>query len=443
MRVETVARLLAAAGVHWLRFEFADTLGVARSKVVPLSRLERVGTRGLRFYGGTDGRASNNAAPAPDFILMPDFDTLALLPYAPGEARVICELYDLNQEPAPHDGRWVLQQVVEQYLDEGLLPATTFAFDFYVIERETGAPAFPGGRPGASVRNAARPAWRDTLLSALPSLGVELESINTAGAPGQVHAELATARGVAAADQAFTFRTAVKEVANQDELTATFMTRPPCGDVASACIMQHRLLDAVTGENRFADDEDPLGISPIAKHFVAGLLYHAAALSAFLLPIPNDYKRYHAAGCVPQHATWSCESRAAAVRVPARPGADAAQVENRIAAASANPYIALAACLAAGLDGLRQRMLPPAPLHGDPTARNGAPRLPRSLDEALAALEADTPLHALLGEPFIRTYLGVARFEIARTRLACPGYGTEEWERRVDPWEWSEYGELL
>jgi len=118
-------------------------------------------------------------------------------------------------------------------------------------------------------------------------------------------------------------------------------------------------------------------------------------------------------------------------------------VENRIATASANPYIALAACLAAGLDGLRQRMLAPAPLHGDPAASRGAPRLPQSLDEALAALEADTPLHALLGEAFVRTYLAVARLELARTRLACPTYGTHEWERHVDPWEWAEYGELL
>lgn|GEM_PF-1197193 len=443
MRVETVTRLLSAAGVHWVRFEFADMLGVARSKIVPLSRLHRVGTQGLRFARDTDGPLGDGATPATDFILMPDFDTLALLPYAPGEASVICDLYDLSQEPAPHDGRWVLQQVVEHYLDEGLLPATTFAYDFYVVDRATGTPAFPGGRPGASVRNAARPAWRDALLSAVPSLGVELETIHTAGAPGQVHAELASARGVAAADQAFAFRTAVKEITSQDGLTATFMTRPPCGDRASGCIMQHRLLDAATGENRFADDADPLGISPLAKQFIAGLLYHAAALSAFLLPIPNDYKRYHAAGCTPLHAAWSCESRAAAVRVPARAGADAAHVENRIATASANPYIALAACLAAGLDGLRQRMLAPAPLHGDPAASRGAPRLPQSLDEALAALEADTPLHALLGEAFVRTYLAVARLELARTRLACPTYGTHEWERHVDPWEWAEYGELL
>lgn len=462
MRVETAARLLAAAGVRWVRFEIADLRGNPRSKSVPLPRFPIYGARGIGYYNdvprieGMESQLGDDEVFQPrDVLLLPDLDTLAVLPYAPGDARVICDVLRLDQEPAEDDPRYVLRQVVDRYLDEGLMPLTGFSQQFYLLDRSGSSPGFPLGAHCAGVQDNRFPEWRDALLGSLPSLGLELASFGAGEAPGQLAVAFEPARGVVAADQGFSLRVAARETAAQLDLTTTFMTQPFIDQPGSGLMPRHGLLDAATRRDLFYDADDPFELSLTAKHFLAGLLYHAPALTALLRPTPNGYKREGSAHRRPNTVTWGFDNRTTAIRVgracPA-PRNDAgrastadgrpARVVSQFAGSDANPYIALAGSLAAGLDGIERRLLPPEPITGDASEAHGAAPLPDTLDAALAALEADDPLREALGEPFIRLFLFVKRFDIARIRLACPDYGSTAWAERVDPFELSEYGDL-
>ena len=445
MRVDTAARLLEAAGVSWVRFELADIHGIARSKSVPLAQFPHYAERGVAFYGGTllqDPRGDDipPLSPGqPDCFLRPDLDTLAVLPHAHGEARVGGDLWTADGRPAGADPRRVLRRVVEQYARIGLVPRTGVEYEFYLLDACSGVPVFPDSQVCATLRNNVRPGWRDEVLGALSRLGVAVSAFAAENAPGQFEITFAPGNGVEAADQAFIFRTTVKEISARHGLIAPFMSKPFADAAGSGCHLHHSLLDVHTGTNRFAGEprED---LAPLGRHFIGGLLAHARALCALLAPTPNDYKRYRPDSFAPVAATWGVDDRGAAVRV-LTPASGATRVENRLAGAAANPYIAVAASLAAGLLGIRDASdLPAETTDGDCPP---APALPTSLEEALDAFEGDAELRALLGEDFTRTYTLVKRNDVARARAACPDYGSDDWSVRVDNWERREYGELI
>lgn len=444
-----VTRLLRAAGVRWVRFEMADTHGIARSKSVPLARFPVYAQKGLNIYGGMLLQDASGwdipleeRLPPPDYLLKPDLDTLAVLPYAPGEARVLGYLYRGNS-PAPEDPRVVCQRMIERYERQGWIPRSGFEYEFYLLDHTTRQPVFPDKQICSTIRNNFDPAWRDELLEALDLLGIEVSTFSVENAPGQFEITFNPADGLAAADQAFTFRTAVKEVSRKHGYLAPFMTKPFIDQAASGTHLHHSLIDSQTGQNVFFSPDDPYGLSQLAWHFLGGLFHHARALIALFSPTPNDYKRYQPGLFAPTSVCWGYDNRSAAFRIPADSRGAKARVENRLGGAAANPYIALAASLAAGWDGIERGLLPPEPIQMDVGWLEGLPSLPHSLDEALDALEADTILCELLGQPFIETYVAVKRWDSEKCRLRCPDYGTPEWFRRIDPYEHEEYGELI
>ncbi|HET9015245.1 MAG TPA: glutamine synthetase family protein [Thermomicrobiaceae bacterium] len=440
MRAETAVRLLQAAGVRRVRFEIADTHGIARSKTVPLERFTHDVEHGVTLYGGIllqDPRGDDvplPPGPRPDFLLRADLDTLVVLPHAPGEARIGGDLSTTDGRPVEADARRVLRRVLARYEHLGLVARTGVEYEFYLLDAATWAPVFPDPQVYATLRNAARPDWRDDLLDALPRLGIDVSAFAAENAPGQYEITFAPADGVAAADQAFVFRTTVKEISLRHALHAPFMSKPFADAAGSGCHLHHSLLDARTGSNRLAGSPDgPL--STLGRAFVAGIVEHAPALCALLAPTPNDFKRFRAGAFAPVAGTWGVDDRAAAARVVDRDGSGA-RVENRLAGAAANPYIAVAASLAGGLLGLQAEREPPPP-------GASGPSLPTTLDVALDALEEDAGLRDILGDEFVRTYLLVKRNDVARARAACADYATDEWRRRVDDWERREYGELI
>jgi glutamine synthetase len=450
MDVATVARVLAAARVRWVRIEMADIHAIARSKTVPLEKFPTYARKGLNFYGGIllqDASGwdipQGGRLPPPDFLLRPDLDTLVVLPYAPGEARVLGDLYIDSQTPTPDDPRGVCRRIVSCFLDEGMLPRSGFEYEFYLIDRITRSRAFEDRQICSTIRNNTLPEWRDELLSSLPAFGIEVSTLSVENAPGQFEVTFSPADGLAAADQAFSFRTAVKEVSRRYGYDAPFMTKPYITEAASGCHLHHSLIDPRTGRNLFAHADDPLGISQLGWHFLGGLVHHALALIAFLSPTPNDYKRYRPGLFAPTSICWGPDNRSAAFRIPAGAHGAAARIENRLGGAASNPYIALAASLAAGLDGIRRELPIPEPVTVEASLVSGLPELPRSLEDALDALERDRVLWEILGEPFVATYLKVKRWEVTKVKTNCPDYGTAEWYSRIDPYEWREYGELI
>jgi glutamine synthetase len=450
MKLETATRLLSSAGVRLVRFEIADTHGIARSKTIPLGKFPSYGVRGVNFYGGMlkqdaagDDVPQPGVLPPPDFLMKPDLDTLAVLPYAPGEARVICDLHSVSGEPALDDPRVVLKRVLDRYSERGIIPRTGFEVEFYLVDRDTRATAFPDRQICSTIRNNALPELRDVILESLPALGIEFSTFGVENAPGQYEITFNPSDGVEAADVAFGFRTAVKEIAATFGFHAPFMTKPYIDEAASGTHIHISLIDASTGRNLMSASPDTNDLSELGRSFLAGQLDHADALAAFLSPTPNDYKRYQAGSFAPVNKSWGIDNRSASIRVPATAIGSAARVENRIGGAAANPYVALAATLAAGLDGIDRSPPLTEPVTVDAAHRDDLERLPRSLDDALAALERNDTLKRMLGDTFIRTYMLVKRFDIQKARDACPDYGSNEWNSRIDEHEWREYGELI
>lgn len=452
---EAVTRLLGAAGVRFVRLEFSDLHGIARSKILPLGQFPKVLHEGTPFYGGmlhSDARADDlppDAYPGDppllrEFLMTPDLSTLAVLEHAPGTARVVCDLRTADGEFSPLAPRNVARRLIAAFAAVGYLPRLGFEYEFYLTDGGR-RPVFADRQLAATLRNQFDPAFVAALFDALPPLGIKPTVYFVENAPGQIEVTFEAGDGLVAPDQAFAFRTTVKELAVRHGYLASFMTKPIVDEAASGGHVHQSLISPETGANAFAGVKSDAGDTPLsdlACHYLAGQLLHAPALAALLSPTVNCYKRYRPHIFAPTNVSWGYENRQAAIRVPHAAG-QATRVENRIGGAAADPYVAAAGLLAAGLDGLRRRLTPPPPSTGDITEDPRLTPLPRSLDDALDALEADAPLCALLGEEFVTLFLQVKRYEAAKCRTTIPDYGRPGFNQRIDPWEVAEYGELI
>ena len=243
---------------------------------------------------------------------------------------------------------------------------------------------------------------------------------------GQYEINLRHGEALDAADRAFRLKAAVKDVAALNGLVATFMGKP-FNDQGGSGLHLHVSLDGVGG-NAFDAPGEPSGVSTAMRRFLAGVIHHAPALMALLNPTINAYRRTVPDSLAPTHANWGWDNRSAFGRVPPERG-DATRLEIRVGDGSANPYLAIAVVLQAGLHGLREEMEAPAPVAGD-AYRAGAGRglrLPRTLEEALDALESDEVLAGALGAEIVEPFVAMKRSEIERHRS------------HVSEWELDEY----
>jgi glutamine synthetase len=235
-----------------------------------------------------------------------------------------------------------------------------------------------------------------------------------------------------AADRAFRFKAAVKDLATREGLLATFMGKPFNGDAGSGFHL-HLSLCHEGGGNAFADSTGEEGCAQLLKQFIAGVIAHAPALMAFLNPTVNAYRRIDPHELVPTRACWGYDNRFGLVRVPPERG-PATRVEMRLADGSANPYLATAALLFAGLDGMQRELTPPPAVAGLvyelPEEEQGDP-IPLTLDAALEALEADSALRDAMGPALVDTFLTIKRFEL------------ERYHHHVSDWDLAEYAHHL
>jgi glutamine synthetase len=437
-----VTRLLHAAGVEQVRLEVADLHGIARSKLVPIDYFANVLDHGADFYGGTLHWDVNNdsllgaalpdhLAHTQDYVIVPDLNTLAILAHVDGVARVTCDLYERDGASSPFAPRQIVRNLLNAYSDLGYRPRLGFEYEFSLL-RDSGEPAFVDRQYSATLRNTGNGAFMPSIYRAMPALGIRLAGCHVEAAPGQMELTFEAASGMAAVDQAFAFRTTVKEVAAQCGYRATFMTKPAIHEEANA-LHVHQSLEAITdGRNAFADD-GPTGLSDLARAFLGGQLAHGRALTAFLSPTVNCYKAYQPGTFSPTTVSWGYDDRRAAIRIPHASG-QATRIENRIGGAAADPYIAAIGLLASGLDGIR-RFLAPGVGPAEP--------LPATLDEALDALERDVLLRELIGTPFLDLYIRVKRKEVELCRAAVGDYADESFHARIDPLEHRWYSTLL
>lgn len=437
-RITQFMQALYDQSVEYVRFELPDLHGISRLKVVPIDKVENYLRKGLNFYGGTlaldtascvvTGSGFHEERKYRDHMLIADLETVAPVPWLDRTAKVVCDPYWSAEEPLTAAPRFVLKTLLDKAAAMGFDVLMGHEFEFYLLKGDTHEPLFDGLHIFNHIRNQYHPDL-DRLLHYLQASGVDVITHNCEYAPSQFEINFGPAIGLRGADKAFTFKTAVKEVAHRMGYLATFMSKPFSDRSGCCCHFHISLLDRATGENAFLDLNDADGMSQPFKSFIQGILTHAPAMMPLIGPTPNCYRRLKPHTFAPSNISWGIEDRSAMVRVKATHD-EGTHLEMRAASGLSNPYLSAAATLAAGLLGMEnQYELQPmvdGPSEDDPTLA----KLPRTLEVALEGLAADAAMRSLLGEEFVRLFSAVKRFELNR------------FYDHVSDWEQKEYMEV-
>jgi glutamine synthetase len=422
-----------------IRVLYPDLHGVARGKEVPIAEFDDVIEKGLRFCAavmGTDLRHTpvvGGNEGYPDLIAHPDMSTMTTLPWEPGVATCLADLGPAEGGAPIPDPRGTLRQAVEDLRTSGLEPIVGPELEFFLVRRDPAAThgirrrvdeasmvytVGPQTDPDGIVRR---------ITEGLDRLGLEVLAFNHEFMNSQYEINLRHTDALRAADRAFRLKAAVKDIAAQHGLVATFMGKP-FNDQGGSGTHLHVSVNR-DERNAFDAPGEEDGVSAELRAFTAGVLTHAAGLMALLNPTINAYRRIQPDSLAPTHANWGWDNRGTFIRIPRERG-NATRIEIRVADGAANPYLAIAAVLSAGAHGVREGLRPPPPVGGDAyrADREVIGRvLPVSLDAALEALERDKVLCRALGPEIVETFLAVKRFEIERHRA---------W---VSDWEIAEY----
>jgi glutamine synthetase len=414
---------------------FPDLLGLTHGKTVPTHRVDHpthyaitVMVQGLDLeFLDTPGYSAS--AGFPDMEARIDSGTLR--PWINGRQIALSNLYRTNGDELPLDGRRQLRMICDQWGQRGYTPMTGFEMEFFLLESLKPLVKLPV--PDHRVYGIGAGADPSGTLEAVVELAemarLQVEGVNAEFTPSQVEAALHYQPALESADCALLFRELVRLAARERGVDATFMARPFADAVGNGMHVNMSLANAV-GENMFASLDDPMGITDLARHFIAGLLAHHEALAAFAAPTVNSYKRLTPGMLSGYWANWGLDNRIATVRVPGQRGATT-RVEHRMADGTATPHLLSAALFAAGMHGVDEKLALPDPQLGDADeAPNTDRHTPHSLAYALDALEADTKLQSYLEKDLVEVYVGLKRDEWKR------------WESAVTDWEQGEYARV-
>lgn len=400
-------------GVRLVVLEIADMSGMARSKIVPLSKLKQFVDQGIRMYGGTvtvDSGSQlvpetlyNEERHYGDAVLRPDLSTATILAWEPSLARVICDVHwPENNQLQPAAPRAVLRQVLTELEEAGYTAKVALEYEFYLFDQATQQdhvphPVFLDTHIFHTLRNRHTPVL-DRIMDLLPSMGIDILTGNCEYGPGQFEITYAEQDVLVAADQAYTFKQAVKSIATQLGYHASFMTKPYRDASACGGHVHISLYEKHQQTNAFLDPTDPQGLSTCAYQFLQGLVTHAPATMALLAPTPNCYRRFEHHAFAPINASVGIDDRSAMVRIK-NSRDQSTHIEHRLSTSMSNPYLAIAAILAAGLQGIQEKQrLHLATVAGEEDEH--APLLPSSLEKAVQAFEQDMTFTHHLGLDF-------------------------------------------
>jgi glutamine synthetase len=413
-------REMKQAGVRFLRLQFTDITGVIKNVEVPESQFEKALAGDIMFDGSSvEGFVRIEES---DMFLRPDPDTLAIFPWGePGSriARVICDVHTADGDAFEGDPRRVLRRQVAAAAALGYRMMAGVEAEFFLFHRHPdGAPTRvthdSGGYFDLTPVDLGEVARRE-IVDTLELMGFEVEAAHHEVAPGQHEVDFRYEDALTTADHLATFRFVVRNVALRHGLHATFMPKPIHGQPGSGMHTHQSLFRGA--DNAFYDAQARDGISAVMRWYVAGLLRHARAFCAVTNPLVNSFKRLVPGYEAPVHVAWSHQNRSPLVRIPARRD-KGTRLEMRMPDPSANPYLALAVQLAAGLDGVRQRLDPPDPIDKNIFALSVRERrkyriqeLPRDLGEALALLRKSRLMREVLGEHVFQHFIAAKELE--------------------------------
>ncbi|PSQ40897.1 type I glutamate--ammonia ligase [Halobacteriales archaeon SW_5_68_122] len=423
MEAQSVLDEIVEQDVDFLRLQFTDILGMVKNVSVPADQAEKAFTEGIYF----DGSSINGFVriQESDMRLMPDPETFAVLPWRSngesGAARLICDVIDTSTgEPFEGDPRRVLKNALGRAEEHGFEVNMAPEPEFFLFKQDddgyaTTEFADQGGYFDVAPKDLASDVRRE-IIFALEEMGFEIEASHHEVAEGQYEINFEYDDALSTADNVATFRTTVRAVAAQHDLHATFMPKPVPRINGSGMHTHISLFE--DGENAFHDESDEFDLSGTAHSFLAGILDHAPAICAVTDPTVNSYKRLVPGYEAPVYIAWSDRNRSALIRKPAARVPAASRIEARFPDPSCNPYLAFAALINAGIDGIERDLDAPDPIREniyefDEQKREeyGIETLPENLGEAVDALEDDEVIRSGLGEHVAEKFVEAKREE--------------------------------
>jgi glutamine synthetase len=459
-------RVVEEVGVELVRFAFADQHGVLRGKTITREELQGALRSGVTapsslllkdtsgqsvfsVFSAQTGVGVDGFSGAGDIVLVADPATFTVLPWTERTASVLCDLYFPDGAPVPFSPRGILRRAIAPLAELGYRLIIGAELEFHVFRTtatglhpsRVGRPGAPGSATSVEPVSAGSQLLHEETLDGLDEIvqllhrtltrmDLPLRSIELEFGPNQLEITMAPQDALATADSVLRARSAIRQVCRRSGFHATFMSRPAGSDTASAGWHLHQSLRRLdTGAGVFVPGPADEVLSPVGRHYLAGLLDHAAAAAVFSTPTVNGYKRYQPYSLAPDRVSWGVDNKGAMIRAVGHASDPATRLENRCGEPAANPYLYIAAQAISGLDGMR-RQLDPGPPTKDPYGVD-APRLPASLAVALDALAADPVFADALGADVLTWYSTIKRAEFDR------------YLAHVSDWEQREYFDLF
>jgi glutamine synthetase len=433
---DDVRSLVREYGVKFIRLQFTDIFGVLKNVSIPVEQLDKALNNELMFDGSSiEGFVRIEES---DMYLRPDPSTFVIFPWKPREgavARLICDIYNADGTPFIGDPRNVLRRAIAEAEEMGYTMNVGPEAEFFLfhVDEEGKPTTITHDRAGyfdMTPVDLGENARRDMVMT-LQQMGFEIEASHHEVAPGQHEIDFKYSNALDIADKVVTFKFVVRTIAQRHGLHATFMPKPIFGIAGSGMHLNQSLMK--NGENAFFDPGTPNQLSLDCLYYIGGLMKHISAITAITNPTVNSYKRLVSGYEAPVYIAWSYRNRSPLIRVPAKRG-QSTRIELRNPDPSCNPYLALAVCLKAGLDGIKNKIEPPKPcdrniyeLTTEEREQLGIGTLPESLNDALHHLSMDGVVQEALGPHVMQRYMEAKKIEWNSYRM------------QVHPWELEQY----
>ena len=412
---DDIFRMVEEEDVEFIRLQFTDIFGTLKNIAITSSQLEKALDNKCMFDGSSvEGFVRIEES---DMYLYPDYDTFEIFPWRPQQgkvARLICDVHTPDGKPFEGDPRWILKKTIKEANEMGYRFDVGPECEFFLFHTDdNGLPTTlsheKAGYFDLGPNDLGENIRRDMVLT-LEDMGFEIEASHHEVAPAQHEIDFKYDEALKTADNIQTFKMTVKTIAKRHGLYATFMPKPKFG-ISGSGMHINMSLATEEGKNIFADENGKIGLSDDAYHFIAGIMKHARGMSAITNPLVNSYKRLVPGYEAPVYIAWSAKNRSPLIRIPASRG-NGTRVELRNPDPTANPYLVLALCLAAGLDGIKNKIEVPESVDCNiyemtPGERRaaGIENMPADLKEAVDCLVADEFLCSVLGEHITTKYV--------------------------------------
>ena len=433
---DDIIRLVEEEDVEFIRLQFTDMFGNLKNIAITANQLEKALDNRCMFDGSAiDGFVGIEES---DMYLHPDFSTLEIFPWRPQQgkvARMICDVYRPDGQPFEGDPRLILKKAIREAAEMGYTFEVGPECEFFLFNTDENAMPTTDTHEQAGYfdigpLDGGENARRDIVMT-LEDMGLIIEASHHEMAPAQHEIDFRYDEALATADNIMTFKLAVRTIAKRHGLHATFMPKPKYGVNGSGMHINMSLRK--DGKNIFEDKKDPNGLSKEAYYFIGGIMKHVKGMAAITNPLVNSYKRLVPGYAAPVYIAWSATNRSPLIRIPAEGGAGT-RIELRSPDSAANPYLTLAVCLQAGLDGIKNKIEPPKSVDCNIYTMSDEERealkienLPGTLIEAVEEMKKDSFILDVLGDHIAGKYIEAKENEWQKYRA------------HVSEWEIQEY----